>query len=462
MGQDRFASLLVGVAALLFVALLAALSLTGPLAWMVGLIYIGYDTWLLGHMVRASRRAIADKPAPPMPVAHRSLAVLISARNEQTALPQTLDSVLAQDDPPEQIIVIDDGSTDGTLALLGERYGVEFSRGSNLGESAGLPALTVIRKPGSGKARSLNAALGLCHTDLVVTLDADTVLEPDALGAARRAFAANPELTAGCGVLRPTCRPGGAARVFELYQTFEYLRSFLWRVSWAHQKTLVLVSGAFAIFRRDALAAVGGFDPTSQVEDYELLFRLHRRSLEQQGRPLDVRVIGDARAATDVPSRPMAFLRQRTRWFAGFIETMFRNHDMVGNARYGKLGTFHLLVKTVDTLLPIFALSAFLSLGLFLVRGQGIPVPILAALAGKLVFDFSCHAYCLFLHERWQRRRVSLRLFLRAALATLTEPYLFQLFRQLGAVLGWVAFLRGRTEWTPQRPVHLPTDRVEG
>ena len=141
---------------------------------------------------------------------------------------------------------------------------------------------------------------------------------------------------------------------------------------------------------------------------------------------------------------------------------MFRNHDMVGNARYGKLGTFHLLVKTIDTLLPIYALSAFLSLVLFLVRGQGIPLPIVAALAGKFLFDFSCHAYCLFLHERWQRRRVSPRLFARAALATLTEPYLFQLFRQLGAVLGWVAFLRGRTEWAPQRPVQLPTDRVEG
>ena len=288
------------------------------------------------------------------------------------------------------------------------------------------------------------------------------MLDPDALGAARRAFAANSELTAGCGVLRPACRPGGAAWLFQLYQTFEYLRSFLWRVSWAHQKTLVLVSGAFAIFRRDALAAVGGFDPTSQVEDYELLFRLHRRSVEERGRPLDVRVIADARATTDVPSRPMVFLRQRTRWFAGFIETMFRNHDMVGNARFGKLGTFHLLVKTIDTLLPIYALSAFLSLVLFLVRGQGIPLAIVAALAGKLVFDFSCHAYCLFLHERWQRRRVSLRLFARAALATLTEPYLFQLFRQLGAVLGWVAFLRGRTEWAPQRPVQLPTDRVEG
>jgi cellulose synthase/poly-beta-1,6-N-acetylglucosamine synthase-like glycosyltransferase len=461
--QDRFGALLLGAAALLFAALIAAVSLTGPLSWIVGIVYICYDTWLLGHMVRTSRRAIAADLAQPAPTATTpplSLTVLISARNERAALPATLDSVLTQDGGADKVIVIDDGSTDDTLAVLAERYGVRFADGAQLGDSPAIPGLAVLRKPNSGKARSLNAALALCDTDLVVTLDADTVLDPGALAAARRAFA-NPELTAACGVLRPSAQPGPLAPMFELYQTFEYMRSFIWRVSWASEKTLVLVSGAFSIFRREPLAAVGGFDPTSHVEDYELLFRLHRASLEGRGRPLDVRVIGDAGATTDVPSHPRVFLRQRTRWFAGFVETMFRNRDMVGNARFGRLGTFHLLVKTIDTLLPLYGLSAFLALVLFLVRGQGIPWPILAALAAKFVFDFSCHTYCLFLHERWRGRRVTARLFGRAALATLTEPYFFQFFRQLGAMLGWVAFLRGRTEWSPQRPVHLPAERVE-
>src|SRR5262249_56156099 len=116
-------------------------------------------------------------------------------------------------------------------------------------------------------------------------------------------------------------------------------------------------------------------------------------------------------------------LRQRPRWFAGFIDTMFRNHDMVGNPRHGRLGTFHLLVKTIDTLLPLYGLSAFLALVLVLLRGGGIPAPILIALPAKFVYDFSCHSYCLFLHERCQRRRVSLRPFARAAVATFTEPY---------------------------------------
>jgi cellulose synthase/poly-beta-1,6-N-acetylglucosamine synthase-like glycosyltransferase len=278
----------------------------------------------------------------------------------------------------------------------------------------------------------------------------------------RRAFAARPGLVAGCGVLRPVCRPGRGARAFELYQTFEYLRAFLWRLSWAREGTLVLVSGAFAAFRRQALASAGGFDPSSRVEDYELLFRLHRRSLEQGGRPLDVRVIAGARATTDAPARPLAFLRQRARWFGGFVETMFRNHDMVGTRRFGRLGSFHLVVKAIDMLLPLYGLSAFLSLLLLVARGLDLPLAIVAALGAKFAFDFGCHVHCLFLHEKWQGRRVSFARFARAALATLTEPYAFQLFRQLGAVLGWVAFLRGRIGWAPQRQTALSMDRTEG
>ena len=450
--RDPFASLLLAAVALLVASLFAAVSLSGPLSWTVGLVYICYDTWLLSTMVRSSRRAIlaqlaaAPAPAGPLPM----LAVLIAARDEQGALPLALDAVLRQDPPPAQLIVIDDGSTDGTLPMLRERYGVVFAEGSRIGRG---PAVTVLAKPNSGKARSLNEALPLCHAELVVTLDADTILDAGALRAVQEGFARNPALSAGCGVLRPLAQPGRLAPVFELYQTFEYLRSFLWRMAWSRDQTLVLVSGAFAIFRREALLAVGGFDPASHVEDYELLFRLHRRSWEERRAPLQVQVVGDARATTDVPSRPGAFLRQRTRWFAGFIETMFKNHDMVGQPRYGRLGTFHLLVKTADTLLPIYGLSAFLALVLLLVRGAGIPPLIIAALVLKFVFDFCCHVYCLSLHQRWQKQPLTARLFGRAALATLTEPYFFQLFRQLGALLGWIAFMRGRVDWAPQRTV---------
>lgn len=446
----RFTVLLGAGAALLAVALCAAAALDAPWSWIVGLLYLAYDTWLLLTLVSSSRRAVADELSPrPAQGPRPTIAVLIAARNERLVLPRTLEAVLAQDDAPEEIVVVDDGSSDGTRAFFERSCGVRFG-GDGSGRSELVPGLTVLSRPNAGKAASLNEAVALARSEVVVTLDADTRLGPGALRAIRAAFQAEPGLAAACGVLRPECRPGWSSRFFELYQTFEYLRSFLWRLAWMREDTLVLVSGAFAAFRREQLTAAGGFDPACRVEDYELMFRLHRRSLEG-GQPLRVRVVSEARAVTDAPGRPLNFLRQRTRWFAGFLETMFRNHDMVGNAAYGRLGTFHLLVKTADTLLPVYAFSASATLVLLLL-GRGVDRVILAVLAAKFCLDFACHAYCLFLHQRWQRSRMTLRLFLRAALASLTEPYLFQILRQLGALLGWVAFLRGHIDWAPQRP----------
>ena len=309
------------------------------------------------------------------------------------------------------------------------------------------PLLKVLSKPNTGKAQSLNEALPLLQSDLVVTLDADTLLEPGALRAVREGFASRPELVAACGVLRPVCRGEGVvARAFQLYQTFEYLRGFLWRLAWMRDDVLVLVSGAFAVFRRAALVKTGGFDPSSRVEDYELLFRLHRESLGS-GQALKVAVLGEARASTDAPAALGPFFQQRTRWFAGFVETMFRHRDMVGNARFGRLGSYHLVVKTVDTLLPLYGLAAFVALLVFLGTGRIVDPVILGALAFKFAFDLACHGFCVYLYSRWQGGARSWRSLGRSLVATLTEPFAFQLFRQVGALLGWVAFLRGRIDW---------------
>ena len=436
-----FPFLLGGAAVILALTLAAAFALPPPLSWAIGIVYIAYDTWLLLHMVLASRSALRALPPPPQGDSP-SAAVLIAARNERDVLPQALDAVLGQIAPGDRILIIDDGSTDGTIDLLQARYGVQTD-----GRSALYPGLEVLRKANTGKARSLNQGLGLVTEELVVTLDADTCLEPGALQALRGAFAAEPALAAACGVLTPKCQPGWSSKAFELYQTFEYLRGFLWRLSWMRDDTLVLISGAFAAFRRARLEAVGGFDPGSLVEDYELMFRLHRKSLEA-GAPLKARVVGEARASTDAPARPAIFLRQRTRWFAGFIETLFRNSDMIGSARYGRLGRWHLRLKTMDLLLPVYGLCALGSLLVFLVSGKRIGGVVLGLLLFKLAFDLGCHFYALTLYRRWQGKPIGAG---RALLATLTEPLGFQILRQVGAVLGWISFLRGSIEWHPQR-----------
>lgn len=457
-----FRVLLYGTAGLLVAALAAGFLLPLPWAWSIGFVYILYDTWLLGTMVRTSRRAVLDAgTAPPVhavvpePV---SIAVLVAFRNERVVLPQTLNALLSQTERAEAIVLVDDGSTDDSVLWVTAAYDVEFD--GDLGRSRTEPSLLVIRKPHSGKASSLNQALSLMVADVVVTIDADTMLAPDALGAVRRAFSADADLTAACGVLAPVCSGDGTARAFQLFQTFEYLRAFLWRLAWMRDRTLVLVSGAFAAYRRSSLVAVGGFDATSRVEDYEVMFRLQRASLDA-GHPLSVAVLGDARAVTDAPASARAFLRQRTRWFAGFLETMHRNADLVGSPRHGRFGTFLLPVKTIDMLLPVYGLAATLTLGLLLLRGFGLDARLVAVIVAKLFFDMTCYARCIQLFERWQGRRPTAGLYGRALVATLLEPVCFQLLRQLGALLGWIAYLRGRIDWKPTRSGVVVNRRAE-
>jgi cellulose synthase/poly-beta-1,6-N-acetylglucosamine synthase-like glycosyltransferase len=448
--MGSFRTILGTAAGLLLLVLVAGFTMPPPWSWAVGLVYIAYDTWLLSSMVLASRRALRAEEAivpasSPRPL---RLAVIIAARNERTVLPRSIAAVLAQSAPPDRILIVDDGSTDGTDTLMTRSFGIEFTGGR--GRSRTHPTLEVLRKPNSGKARSLNEAIQLVDEDVVVTLDADTYLEPGALAALRGEFERRPKLVAACGVLRPVCEPGWRGRVFELYQRFEYLRGFLWRAAWTEQGTLILLSGAFSAFRRDQLLHLGGFDPESLVEDYELLFRLYRRAGEGDAVP-EVRVVRGARATTEAPAAFGLFLRQRTRWFAGFLQTLFLNQDMVGASKFRRLGVYHLRVKTIDTLLPVYGLAAVLAFVGLVCTGHRVGGFVLVAIIGKLLFDLSCHFYSMWLYQRWLGEPITARFSAKALLATLTEPLFFQLLRQLGAVLGWVAFLRGQIRWEPQR-----------
>ena len=162
------------------------------------------------------------------------------------------------------------------------------------------PTLRWLRLPHGGKARALNVACAVCETELVLTVDADTLLEPGALGAMRAAFADDPALTAATGVLTPVCGPSVSGRLLQWFQTYEYVRNFLSRYAWMQEDGLLLISGAFACYRRAALLAVGGFDPDCLVEDYELTHRL-RDHAARQGMVWRTGVVGAAHARTDAP-----------------------------------------------------------------------------------------------------------------------------------------------------------------
>ncbi len=381
--------------------------------------------------------------------------MIVAAYNEANVLPDTLRALFEQSDGPDEIVIADDGSTDGTGVLLAERYGIVPAPDGQISAPSSIyPSLRWLRVPHGGKARALNAAITSIGTEAMMTVDADTLLAPDACRAMRRAFAAESNLVAAAGILTPLCGKTAEGRFFQWFQTYEYIRNFISRYAWMRAESLLLISGAFACFRREAIVEVGGFDPECLVEDYELIHRLRRYAVDH-GRAWTVRVIGSAQARTDAPSTLASFLRQRRRWFAGFLQTQYWNRDMIGARRYGKVGWLMLPIKAIDTVQPIYGLTAFVLLLGFLFTGNfRIFGPAFGFILGKIVIDLAFHLWSIYLYRRWTRNTTTSSLGM-AFLAALAEPFTFQLLRHTGATLGWLQFVRRRQTWGIQHRAGL-------
>jgi cellulose synthase/poly-beta-1,6-N-acetylglucosamine synthase-like glycosyltransferase len=445
------ATLIHGGVTLLWVLLfLRAFGAGGVLAWSVGLAYVAYDTALLLFVFWQTLPLLRPPgPAAEPAVPGISLGVIVAAYNEAVVLPETLAALFAQTEPPDEVVIADDGSDDGTADRL-RSYGLVEPAPGQVSEPGTLdPRLRWLRLRRGGKARALNEALGRIGSEVVMTVDADTVLDPEAIGAMRRAFAEEPTLVAATGVLFPTCPATPGGRVLQWFQTYEYMRNFLSRYAWARQDGLLLISGAFAAYRRDAVLAVGGFDTDCLVEDYELTHRL-RHYAQARGLRWSTDVIGAARARTDAPDTIGAFLQQRRRWFGGFLQTQLWYRHMIGDRRYGRLGTRMLPVKAFDTMQPLYGLTSIALLVIYgLVGRVSVVGPVALVIVGKILLDLVFYLWSLVLYRRWAGPAARVNL-VSAVAAALIEPFSFQALRHGGAALGWVSFLTGQRRWGTQ------------
>lgn len=433
----------------------------GLLAWSVGLAYLGYDAALLAFTAWQIRGLTAATDPRPEASVRLSLSVLVAAHNEAAVLPATVGALLGQDDPPDEIIIADDGSTDATADTLRAHFGLpEPDVGARSTVVLGGTSISWLRLRHGGKARALNAAVTATDTDIIVTVDGDTLLDKPAIGVVRQAFSRDPELVGVTGIITPVCRPTAAGRVWQYFQTYEYIRNFLGRYAWMRVDCLQLISGAFAGFRRAPVIDVGGFDEVCMVEDYELVHRL-RRYAGERGHPWRFEVLGAAQARTEAPGSAAAFLQQRRRWFGGFLQTQWWYRAMTGDRGMGRLGTVMLPAKAVDTVAPIFGLTAFALLIGYAATGQtDILGPVLLVVAGKLALDVAFGLWSMRRYRSWvaDPTRASL---VGITLMTIIEPLTFRLLLHCGALLGWFAFLAGGQRWGRQHRFGLSGSQGE-
>lgn len=397
------------------------------------------------------------------------MSLLVPAYNEAATIVDSVRSLLTLRYANYEVIVINDGSTDATLVRLVAAFDlrrIERVATSNVVtqevrhvyQSRHHPNLLVVDKVNGGKADALNAGLNHSRGVIVGAMDADTLLEPDALARVARPFLEDTSTIAVGGIVRIAngCRIEAGSvedirlptRALPRFQVLEYLRAFLAsRVAWDALGATLIISGAFGAFRRSTVEAVGGFDTRSVAEDMELVVRLHRYCRDR-GIPYKITFIPDPVAWTEAPETLRQLARQRNRWQRGLAQVIFRHRGMIGRPRYGLPGTVALPYFVVFELLgPIVELLGWAAFILAVALGvvSTTHIVIFLALAVFLGSAFSVAAVVLEeLSFRRYRRFSDLALLLGVALV---ESFGYRQLTTFWRLRGLISAMRKDVAW---------------
>ena len=419
------------------------------------------------YMRRRTRRnlALAARLASPPLV-----SIIVPARNEALTIVESVRALLALEYEAREIVVVNDGSSDATLSVLQQAFRLvpaplAFLQPLKTAPIRGVyrsieePALVVIDKESAGcKADASNAGINVASGTLVLVIDADTMLEPDALTRAAMPFLEDPTTVAvgGYVAIANGCRiqDGRVADVamprswLARFQVVEYMRSFLlFRLACAAQNGVTLISGAFGLFRRDAVLEAGGYDHTAIGEDMDLtlrlqtLYRARRQPIRIAFAPLPV-------CWTQAPENWASLRAQRCRWRRGLLQVLWRHRRAIANPRFGVVGMSILPYTTVfEGLGPLLEVSGYAITTAALLFGLLEWEHYRALLAASLLFGISTTLAAVFLSDvatgRYLRSRDLAILFGAAILENVG-------YRQMNAwwgCVGTVQALTGKGSW---------------
>jgi cellulose synthase/poly-beta-1,6-N-acetylglucosamine synthase-like glycosyltransferase/peptidoglycan/xylan/chitin deacetylase (PgdA/CDA1 family) len=335
---------------LLIDALSAARWTTGALLFLLipiaalALLRAALVSVLARRQARERRRRSWQAFTPPV-------SVLVPAFNESAVIERTVRSLTGGDYPPHEVVVIDDGSTDGTGEIV---------------EGLGLPGVRLIRQPNSGKAAALNAGLAQSSGEVIVMVDADTVFEVDTLRRLVEPFA-----DPGIGAAAGNTKVGNRGRLLGIWQHIDYVTGFnLDRRLYDVLRCMPTVPGAVGAFRRQAIEAAGGFSTATLAEDTDLTIAIGRAGWR-------VAYVEDARGWTEAPSTLAGLWRQRYRWSYGTLQAVWKHRSALWRREPGKVGhrglpflmLFQIALPTLAPLIDVFAIYGIVFLD---------PLPVLA------------------------------------------------------------------------------------
>jgi len=312
--------------------------------FILGIVLVSGRALIIGILaiIEKLRPDNAKLPEPP------GVTVLIPAHNEESVIVQTVQSVLHSDLSDIRVIVVDDGSSDRTLELLESNFGKN-------------DCVQIIHQVNRGKAAALNNALSHAHTAFVVTIDADTEIETDAIRKLLRHFS-DPKVGAVAG----NVKVGNRSRWLTRWQALEYITSQnMEKRAFDLLNCITVVPGALGAWRREAIEAAGGITADTVAEDADLTIAIRR---------LGWRVTYDEEAIawTEAPETPGQLIRQRFRWTFGTLQSFWKHSDTLFRPKYGTLGcvalpnifVFQILLPLVSPVLDLLFLGSLVLWGL--------------------------------------------------------------------------------------------------
>ena len=405
------------------------------------------------------------------------ISLLVPAHNEEKTIVESVDSLLALDYPEIEIVVANDGSSDGTLEALRERYQLIETDIVYVQEVSCKPVraiymsqveprlLVVDKESGGSKADAVNAALNIASSPYVCVVDADSILEPDALLRIMVPIFADPaKVVAAGGIVRvlngSRIENGRMTDVRlprhpgEVIQVVEYLRSFLiGREGWAFFNMLTIISGAFGVFRRDLVRAVGGYRPGAIGEDIDLVLRLHRLLRERKA-DYQIAFVPDPVCWTEVPSDMRSLGRQRARWQKGLLDVLWPNRDMLFRPTYGRIGGIALPYLWVwELFAPLIEAAGLVTI---------VAAACLGALSREFMIQFLIFGYVfatmisigsVLLEEVTYRRYSRWQDVARLIGYCFLEHFPYRQLHLWWRLTGLVEYLRGDVAWKPMRRV---------
>ncbi len=393
----------------------------------------------------------------------KPISILVPAYNEEATIVASLHSFLNLHYPDFEIIVINDGSSDKTISVIKAEFdliptthfGRAFTKTAEVIEvyrSLRYPHMTVIDKANGGKADALNVGLAYARKSIFTAVDADSLLDADALLRVTRRFKEDDEIIAIGGTIRvlnnaklesgKVVELNNPKKWIERFQVIEYIRAFyIGRASLSHFNMQLIISGAFGVFLRDPVVEVGGYRSDTVGEDMELVVRLHRWAYENN-RPYSIRYAMDPVCWTQVPNDWKTLLKQRNRWQRGLLETLINHHKMFLNPKYGRIGMIAMpYFWLFEALTPFIEITGYFLIIFFLLTGTlnkafAVLFLVLAIIGGSLS-SLTAFTIEVFMANRYSKLQDRLFLMLTSILENFGYRQLITYERLKGSFQVW-------------------------